>query len=168
MGDMYREILIKREPTTMDTVKKVLIFGALALCLVGGLLVMPLLILVAIVFGIIAGIFILPRLNKEYEYLYVNGELDVDVIYSREKRKKLGSYDMNELEILAPTGSHALDSYFSNGTLKVQDVTSGKPDVGSYTLIFSKDKERIAVRAELDRVIIDDIRRLAPRKVNLT
>ena len=45
------------------------------------------------------------------KYLYVNGELDIDAIYSKQKRKKMGSYDASELEILAPENSHELDSF---------------------------------------------------------
>ena len=52
-----------------------------------------------------------PKLEVEYEYLYVNGELDIDAIYSKQKRKKMGSYDASELEILAPENSHELDSF---------------------------------------------------------
>ena len=106
------------------------------------------------------------RLDVEYEYLYVNGELDVDAIYSKQKRKRIASYDMAELEILAPSTSHALDSYLNQQGAKVRDFTSRDPQAQSYTLVFSKEGKRDIIKVELNDTILGDIRRIAPRKVN--
>ena len=103
----------------------------------------------------------------EYEYLYVNGELDIDAIYSRQKRKRIASYDMQELELMAPTKSHALDSYVNGQDVKIKDFTSGKPEQKSYTLVFNKEKGRQIIQVEFDDVVVNDIRRISPRKVNL-
>ena len=108
-----------------------------------------------------------PKFDVEYEYLYVNGELDIDAIYSKQKRKRVGTYDMAELEILAPEKSHALDSYMNNKSIKMKDFSSGNPQAKSYILIMNSDSERQSVKVEIDDTIIQDIRRIAPRKVNL-
>lgn len=47
----------------------------------------PLILLLALVLGIVDYIFI-PKLSVEFEYLYVNGELDIDRIYSQSRRKE--------------------------------------------------------------------------------
>lgn len=166
MGDLYREILVPRRTPMVNKVAKVAAIAATAIFLVGGMFLMaPLFLLVGIVLGI-GCFFLLPRLEVEYEYLYVNGELDVDAIYSRQKRKRIGSYDMAELEVLAPEKSHALDPYQSQG-VKIKDFTSGDPQVKAYVLVFSKEGKRDIIKAELDDVILNDVRRIAPRKVNL-
>jgi hypothetical protein len=167
MGDMYREILIKKERSTGTTVLKGALIALTVLCIAAGILLMPLFLLIGIVLAVLLYVLILPRMDIEYEYLYVNGELDIDVIYSRQKRKKAATYDMNELELLAPSNSHALDSYFQQKDTKIKDFTSGKADAKSYTLVMNQDKGREIVKVEIDDPIIADIRRMAPRKVNL-
>ena len=166
MSDLYREILIQRETPAANKVLKVALFVLVAMCLAAGIVLSPLFLLAGIVLGVIVWMAVIPKLEVEYEYLYVNGELDVDVIYSKQKRKRAAGYDMQDLEILAPTGSHALDSYVNGQKTKVEDYTSGKPEQKSYTLVFNKESARTIVRLELDDVILNDIRRISPRKVN--
>lgn len=165
MGDMYREILVKRETPASKKALKGIMIGASALLIVAGFVLWPLLIAGAVLAVVTA--LVTPKFNVEYEYLYVNGELDIDAIYSRQKRKRVASFDMAELEILAPENSHALDFYKNNKNMKLQDYSSGDPHAKAYILVINSDKERRCVKAELDDVIVNDIRRIAPRKVNL-
>lgn len=164
MGDSYREIMVKRETSVMDQVKKISLIGLTVLMFAGGIFITPLLLLVGLALAIVC-YFIVPGFDLEYEYLYVNGELDVDKIMSKQKRKKCASYDMNLLEIMAPSNSHELDSYRNKKDIKIRDFTSRKQDVLSYTLIFNLEKGQELVKVELDEAIVSDIRRIAPRKV---
>lgn len=167
MNDTYREILVKRKTPAINKFLKGLMVTMTVLCVVGALLFLfPLLLVGAVVFGLLT-FFFAPKLDVEYEYLYVNGELDVDAIYSKQKRKRVGSYDVSELEILAPANSHALDSYRNNKSIKLVDYTSGDPQVKSFIMVFNKDKGQVMVNVEIDDAIVADIRRMAPRKVNL-
>lgn len=164
MGDSYREIMVKRETSVMDQVKKISLIGLTVLMFAGGIFITPLLLLVGLALAIVC-YFIVPGFDLEYEYLYVNGELDIDKIMSKQKRKKCASYDMNLLEIMAPSNSHELDSYRNKKDIKIRDFTSRKQDVLSYTLIFNLEKGQELVKVELDEAIVSDIRRIAPRKV---
>lgn len=164
MGDSYKEILVKRETSGADQAQKFLIIGVTVLLAVGGIIVHPVLLLGALAMGIVC-YFVLPRFDLEYEYLYVNGELDIDKIMSKQKRKKCASYDMNLLEILAPSNSHELDSFRNKQGLKVRDFTSRRPDAPSYSLVFNLEQGQELVKVELDADIVGDIRRIAPRKV---
>lgn len=165
MSDMYREILVKRETSASAKLLKGVMIGGTVICIVLGFVILPLLV-VGLVLALVSW-FVTPKFDVEYEYLYVNGELDIDAIYSKQKRKRMGSYDMEELEILAPEKSHALDSYLNNKSLKMKDYTSGKEQAKNYVLILNSDKEKQCIKVELDENIIGDIRRIAPRKVNL-
>ena len=164
MGDMYREILVKKKTSAGAKFLKGFMSAMAVLCLLAGFII-PILLVGAVVFGLLT-YFVAPKLDVEYEYLYVNGELDIDAIYSRQKRKRVGSYDVAELEILAPAKSHALDSYLNNGA-KVADYTSGDEHAKSYIMVYNKEKGREIIKVEIDEVIVNDIRRVAPRKVNL-
>lgn len=165
MSDMYREILVKRETPASKKILKGLMIAGSVLLIVGGTMIWPLLIS-GLVLAVVT-VVVTPKFDVEYEYLYVNGELDIDAIYSKQKRKRVGTYDMAELEILAPEKSHALDSYMNNKSIKMKDFSSGNPQAKSYILIMNSDSERQSVKVEIDEAIIQDIRRIAPRKVNL-
>lgn len=163
---MYQEILIQRETPFANKLLKAALAALTVLLVIIALLLHPLLLVAAVIVGCVAFLYLIPRLEVEFEYLYVNGELDVDVIYSRQKRKKAGSFDVNDLEILAPERSHALDAY-RNKNLKVRDFTSRREGAKVYLLVFNTDKGQEIVKAELNEIILNDMRRLAPRKVNL-
>ena len=165
MSDMYREILVIRETPASKKILKGLMIAGSVLLIVGGTMIWPLLIS-GLVLAVVT-VVVTPKFDVEYEYLYVNGELDIDAIYSKQKRKRVGTYDMAELEILAPEKSHALDSYMNNKSIKMKDFSSGNPQAKSYILIMNSDSERQSVKVEIDEAIIQDIRRIAPRKVNL-
>ena len=105
MSDLYTEVLVKKQQTGKDkAIKGVLIFFTV-LFAAAGIMMNPLILLLALVLGIVDYIFI-PKLSVEFEYLYVNGELDIDRIYSQSRRKRAASYELSNMEILAPYQSH--------------------------------------------------------------
>lgn len=164
MSDLYTEVMVEKRFTGKDMAIKVLLIFLTVFTAVVGLVLMPLALIVAIVLGVIDYIFI-PRLSVEYEYLYVNGELDIDKIFSKAKRKKGGRYDLGKMEIMAPVNSHQLDSYRNNTNIKTVDYSSGKPDAKVYAVIISTDKELQRVLFEPNEVMLKDIRSKMPRKV---
>ena len=79
----------------------------------------------------------------------------------------MAEYHVEELEILAPEKSHALDSYRNKSGIKIRDFTSGDPDKKAYAMVMNKEKGQELIKVEIDEVVLGDLRRLAPRKVNL-
>lgn len=164
MSDVYSEIMVKRITPTSDKVKKGALIGGTAVCVAAGIMFFPPLLIAAVVLGVVTYL-MLPRFDLEFEYLYVNGEIDIDKIMGKQKRKRCASYDVETMEILAPSNSHALDSYKNNRDIRVKDYTSLDPQVPSYSLVFNQDNKRELVKLELNEKVISDIRRIAPRKV---
>ncbi len=164
MNEFYKEILVKKETTTLDLVKKYGLIVLTAVAVAAFILIHPLFLVVAIGLGSACN-FVLPTCDLEYEYLYVNGDIDVDKIMGKQKRKRAGSYNLEEMELIAPDGSHDLDPWLSKG-VKVTDYSSGRPDAKCYVAIYNKDGAQQAVRYEFDEEVIRDLRRLAPRKVS--
>ena len=98
MSDLYTEVLVKKQQTGKDkAIKGVLIFFTV-LFAAAGIMMNPLILLLALVLGIVDYIFI-PKLSVEFEYLYVNGELDIDRIYSQSRRKRAASYELSNMEV---------------------------------------------------------------------
>ena len=168
MSDLYTAIIVKRKKTPKDTILKALLIAATVLAVLAALFTTLGLIafIVAVALGI-ADFFLIPTFDVEFEYLYVNGELDIDKIMSKQKRKRVYSVDIKNLELLAPTNSHALDSYNRRQDLKTLDFSSRDEQNKSYTMIVKGEKGLERVIFEPNEVILKDMKRVAPREVNL-
>lgn len=164
MSDLYTEVLVEKKFTGKDMAVKVILIFLTVLAAIAGILIHPVILIVALAFGI-ADYFLIPRLNVEYEYLYVNGELDIDKVFSKQKRKKAGSYTLSKMEIMAPLNSHQLDSYRNNTNIKTVDYSSGKADHKTYAVIIPGDKGLERLLFEPNEIIIKDIKSKMPRKV---
>ena len=119
MSDLYSELLVKKERTAKDRLVKGSIIALIVLLVLAGLFIMPPLLIAAIVLGVCAYLFIFPGTDLEFEYLFVNGELDIDKIMAKSKRKRVKSLNITECDIMAPLNSHRMDYYNSNQKLKV-------------------------------------------------
>lgn len=167
MNDLYQEILVKKKPTPTDLLAKTALIALVVLIAAAGILIMPLLLPVAVILGLLLWWLVLPRFDVEYEYLYVNGELDIDAIYAKQKRKRIAGYDLHDIEMLAPEGSHALDSYVNRQGVKIKDFSSGEEKAKKYVAVINTDKTQEIIRLELNSEILEDVRRIAPRRVSL-
>lgn len=167
MSDLYLEELVKKKRTGKDNALRLLLMAVTAVLVVLALLSLSMLFIVPAIAVCIADIFIFPRFSVEWEYQYVNGEIDVDRILNKAKRKRIASFDISNAEILAPAVSHRLDHYNSNPKLKVRDYSSCDPDRARlvYAMIVSSDGELTKVLFEPSEHMVKDMRAKAPRKV---
>ncbi len=166
MSDLYTEVIVKRKATTEDLVKKALLIAVTVLCFLA-VFWLGWIALVLLAAAAVADYLLLPSFNLEYEYLYVNGELDVDKIMSKQKRKRVYTMDIKALELLAPSNSHELDYYNKKKDLKTYDFSSREEGAKTYTMIVKGEKELEKVIFEPNDIILKDMKRVAPREVNI-
>lgn len=162
MSDFYTEQLVKRKAAPADMAKKA---GLIVLTAVSVLAVflIPFGIIVPVIM-IVLDVFLFKRFNVEYEYLYVNGDLDVDKIMSKEKRKKVFSMNINELEVLAPTGDPELRP-FQN--VKAVNYSTLETDHKTYEMVIVQNGQKSRIIFEPNATIVEGMRMLAPRKVTI-
>ena len=130
MNDFYTEQLIKKQTSMKDLVTKA-VLAAFAIVSVLTVFIFPVGLLIPIV--VIALVwFLMTRLDVEYEYLYINGDLDIDKIMHKSKRKRLFSANVKEVEILAPADSPQLNQY---QRARVLDLSSCSKDGRKYALV---------------------------------
>lgn len=104
-----------------------------------------------------------PRLNVEWEYIFVDGQLDFDTISGGEKRKTRLRIDFDEVEVVAPKKSHALDAYRHN---KVRDYSSLRKDAEVYVIIAKVGEEGLnQIYFEPSEKMLTVMKSKAPRKV---
>lgn len=160
MSDFYTEQLVKKQTTMKDIFIKAFLV-ALAIVSVFAVLMIPVAIIIPIVV-IAAVVFLIRRLDVEYEYLYVNGDLDIDKIMHKAKRKKVFSTNISNMELLAPEGASELNQY---GNARVLDYSSGMADARRYVLVSAENGQITKLVFEPNDTIIEGIFLMAPRKV---
>lgn len=161
MNETYVEWLVKRKTPAYLTLLKML-FIMMTVCFVlAGLIFSPAL-LIALLMGI-AAYFITMNANLEYEYLYVDKELTVDKVMNKSKRKRVATFDVGKIEIMAPIKSHHLDSY-KNRNYKAVDYSSWEEKQPDIRYVFYYDgKQKVIFEPNED--MIKAIINVAPRKV---
>lgn len=103
--------------------------------------------------------------DVEYEYLYLDKELAVDKIMAKSKRKRIDTFSLDKVEILAPIKSYHLDNY-RNRTVngKTKDYSVGEelqPD--RRFVMFYEGGQKVILSPSEDMIKV--MKNVAPRKV---
>lgn len=168
MSDLYSELLVKKEKTGKDTAVKYGLSVLTALFVFLGLFYHPIILIGAIGLGI-ACFIMLPKTDVEFEYLFVNGELDITEVYSKSKRNEKGkkTFSLHEADLMAPVKSHRMDYYNSNQKMKVMDFSSGNQEHKRFAIITRYKNESVKVIIEPDETLATAMKNSAPNKVFL-
>ena len=144
MEQIYFDELHKKGPDAKTVFLKTLLIGfCVMLCPVVFILGQQLgLLLVA---GVIYGTyFLFQRMNQEYEYIYTNGEVDIDVIYGKTSRKRLITLKTHQIEVMARY-SDGYETYRKDPGIKTHLDVSGKPKSESYYVVLSCNQQKKTV-----------------------
>ena len=173
MGDLYSELLVKKDKTAKDSLLKYGLIVLTVLAVFAGLIITPLALIIAVALGI-ACYFVIPKTDVEYEYLFINGDFDIDMIMSKTKRKKVKSFKLSvkslnitECDIMAPLNSHRMDYYNGNQNMKVLDFSSGNPEHKRFGVITRLDGNLCKIILEPDEALAQAMKNSAPSKVFL-
>lgn len=162
MSESYVELLVARKPSVaMRFLKMLMIMLTVAFVLL--LITLP--GVVGLFLAAIAGVgayFANMYASVEYEYLYVGKEISVDKVLAKSKRKKAGNYVLDQMEIMAPVGSHRLDSY-KNRQMKTVDYSSGVAQQPEKRYMMVMNDCRVIL--EPNETMLKAIQDVAPRKV---
>lgn len=101
--------------------------------------------------------------SVEYEYSFVNGELEIDRILGKRKRKKGETYDIKKAELIAKTNSEYINRVINDVT-KVDYSATNNID-NKYSILFSEmDGVRGAfmITIEPDERLLDALYHVRP------
>ena len=161
MSDTYVECLVKAKAPMWARLLKILLILLTAVFVVV-MLIIPYAILLAVAAGV--GVYFAGYLTDvEYEYLYLDRELVVDKVMAKSKRKRVATYSVDRIEVLAPVKSYHLDNY-RNRSAKVIDYSVGEelqPDRRFAMYYEGGEKILLSPSEELIKVM----KNVAPRKV---
>lgn len=160
MGDIFAEQLVKRKKKPSEQFLKYALTALVVVFALGGLFLAGFLVYLALALAV-ACYFIFPRFNVEYEYSYVNGEFDVDIIYSMQKRKKKEVFNLQDVDCVALYGNPALAAYQTGYT--VTDYSAFDASKPPYVIVKGSEKRLIYMQIE-DPTILSDMKRRLQRR----
>lgn len=105
---------------------------------------------------------------RDYEYIYDNSTLEIDVIHGKRTRKTAHVIDMNQVEIVAPHDAQEVERYrLKGGTehLKKFDYTSYDDAVPYFTMITMENRQKIKILLDLDEKMLARMKREYPDRV---
>ncbi|NLZ81692.1 MAG: hypothetical protein GX913_07850 [Clostridiales bacterium] len=166
MGELYTEWIVKKKTPVYAIPAKIamiILTGIPALLALTGIVWW--MIIPAVIFGYITYRLFM-NWDIEYEYVFVNGELDIDKIMGKSRRRRCLTIDMEDIEIIAAEGSHFLDSY-KNKKCKQMDFSSSIKENKKYLIYGNHKNESTRIVFEPNEKMLDNMRSVSPRKVNL-
>lgn len=165
MGDVFKEQIVKRKPTGKDLMKRV---GLVAAVIIIFFMSMYFIGQFAFIITVAAGFgayLLMNMLNLEYEYIFTNGELDIDVIYNRTRRKRLFSGSVSDFEVMAHVEDKAHIGDFASAN-ETKDYSSGAVTDHTYAFLTNYKGKRLKILFEPNDVFIKAISTvLTPRKL---
>ncbi len=164
MEGSYAESRAKKKVTMKDTLIKFALIAGMIVFFGLGLLTRSMLLMVVGIVFMIAGYFILPRLETEYEYVFCDGQVDFDQINGGEKRKTVLRVDFEKLVVVAPKNSHALDGYRHDGVL-VKDFSSREADAKVFAMVINGGDKNTMIYFEPNEKMLTAMKQKAPRKI---
>ena len=166
MSEVFKEYLIQQKKSPKDLLMQlvIILLASLLCCVVFIVLGSALGTLVDC--GILyVAFFLFCRFNREYEYILTNNELDIDVIYSRNSRKRVLTIDMKKIEVMASVEdkTHA-DAM--NKNYKLYNASDNKKGADTYVIVGEAERYgTYKLMITPNESMLDDLYKQAPSKV---
>ncbi len=160
MKDFYVEQLVKRKNTKRTVFFIVLLLGGAALTI--PLVITSIFFIFAPVLLVLVAILFFKMTDVEYEYIYFNGNIDIDKIMAKQFRKHLVSAAFHEVEVVAPTGSLEIQQYRK---VKKYNYSSRRKSVKTYQMVVNHKGKRARIVFEPKEELLTEMKLAAPRKV---
>ncbi|MDD5602949.1 MAG: DUF6106 family protein [Eubacteriales bacterium] len=164
--DVFVEKMISKKKTAVDYAIYAILAVLVPPAMIGTFYI-PVIQYIAPVFlaGIIYGTYlVVTGRNIEFEYAVTNGEIDIDKIVAKKRRKRLYSGDCRTFDILAKMDG----SYYTQDMKSISNRIEAVSDMKSEDVFFftanTKDG-KVIVFFEPDRRMLDIFKNLIPRKM---
>ena len=160
MKDLYLEQLVERKNTKKTGLFKfvlimVTLFSIPLITKSAYFVFLPIALLVVV-------IFCEKLTDVEYEYIFFNGNIDIDKIMAKEYRKRIVSTGLHEVEVIAPTGSLEIQQYRK---VKKYNYSSRRKGVKTYQMVINHKGKRARIVFEPTEELLTEMKLTAPRKV---
>ena len=170
MNEIYLEQLVSGGDQQKGVILRVLmVLAALLLCFL--VFIIPVLrtwfFILAVTLCTLGVLFFWRRVMREYEYIFTEGQLDVDVIFSRRARKHLLTIDCRNFQLLAPAQEPRYQELYARKYTTVVNAGSGKIGENTYIGLAKRDEKTLKLIFEPNEQMLDAIKKYSPRNTVL-
>ncbi len=165
MNETYVECLVQRKKDNVAYIMRMAVYVVAALIAVSGIVIDPFLIVIGIAVAAL-GYFLCPAPDIEYEYLYLDRELTIDKVISKQARKRAAVYNLDNMRLFCKKNSSYFDAY-KNRKLPVADFSSKMNEEDVYALVITGNKGEEIVYLEPNEEFVDALKMVYPRSVSL-
>lgn len=163
MQDDIMEYLVAQKRTTKQTALQLFCLVLLSLFVATLPFLRSISIGAAVLWGWISYKFIFPRTQIEYEYLYCDKTITVDKIMGQKKRKNIGEYELDRIELVAPLDSPRWSEYKNKNLVlseywSLEESEEHKP----YGIVYGGGMKIVL---DLPEEFVKILQNNAPRKV---
>lgn len=173
--DVFLEYLMQKRTTAVDVLKRlgvvlVAFLGCVAVTIIFPILgsfLTPYILLgmAAVVYGCYVW---LRNFNLEYEYIFTNGELDIDVIKAQQIRKRITSLQCKNIVSMASADNAGYQSEFNQPSISkkfnaVYDAAAG----GIYHVLFVRDGEKMLLTFQPPEKLLSAMKTFNPRCIHI-
>ncbi len=166
--DIFVEQIVKKESTGKTMALKIaIITGVVAICVVAicFAVIIPLTLLLA-AGAVYLGYFLVTGLNIEYEYIVTNGEIDIDKIIAKRKRKRLITVKADSFEKF---GLYEDAELIENGVVIVRADGISYDNAPKYYADFAhQNYGQVRLVFSPEEKVIDTIKPYLKRQVRIT
>ena len=165
MGDTFKEQLVAMQMTSKAKVQRIsiwigaVVIGLAAFLLLGSFLGSLLLV------GVGAGaVYLTAKFKKEHEYAITNNELDIDVIYNKQRRKKVIDIDLKKIDLMASIKDDKHKASLERAK-KVIDASDGEEGKNTYAILYPNEGELLKILITPNEEMLTLMYKQAPHKV---
>lgn len=159
--DSFKELLVTRKPNNTVFFKRTVIFIAALLIAVVLFIILNVMSLVLIALLFWGAYLLIKNFDVEYEYICTNGDLDIDKITAKSRRKRLISVDLKNVLDFGSLNDKNLNKGYS-----IIDATSGESEDESYFIQCKDTKYGMCnVLITPDEDMLEVIKTYLPRTI---
>lgn len=171
--DSFVEYMIARKSTPQIKIKKILIYLA---AFILSVLIFPFMLVSVELSGMLSlvfvGIFYLAyrltcSFNIEYEYILTNGELDIDIITQKKRRKRILTIHSKSFIEFGKYQKNNEKSEKKDEFARIIDASSKSETYDEYYAIFFKNGQKVKLIFNPTQKMIDIFKLYAPRAMKI-
>ncbi len=173
--DVFLEYLMRKEPSKGDNLKKAgLTFAAVLACIlvIVGFPLLASFLQNYVLIGVAAVVYglsvLLRNFNLEYEYIYTNGTLDIDVIKAKKTRARMISLQTTKIQRMAAAEDERYTREFESPQIsKRYDAVYNPAKGGVYHVLFVYDGEKMLLTFQPPVKLLAAMQKMNPLAVVL-
>lgn len=165
MGDIFKEQLVAMKMSKKDKIQQTIIWTVVVLVSAVVFFGFSTLLGSIVILGAGWGaMFLTSKLKREFEYALTNNELDIDVIYNKERRKNVIVIDMKRIDLMASIKDDSHKEAMARAQ-KTINVSDGELTQDTYAILYPNNGELTRILITPNEEMFGLMYKQAPHKV---